>query len=64
MTMSSAKLALTKTLFNDKSNVQHKLYFPGNFLEMLGGGGQIIGHSHYNLHRLMVILPDLHKQQS
>ncbi len=64
MTMSSAKLVCTKNLFNDKSNVHYKLYFPGNYMEMLGGGGQIIGHIYYNLHLLMVILPDFHEQQS
>ena len=64
MTIASAELVLSKKLFNEKSKVLYKLYFPGNFLEMLGGGGQIIGYSHYNFHLLMVILPDFHKQQS
>ncbi len=64
MTISFAKLALSKKLFNNKSNVHYNLYFPGNFLEMLGGAGQIIGHSHHNLHISMVILADFHKQQS
>ena len=64
MLIASARIVLSKKLFNDKSNVHYKLLFPGNFLEMLGGGGQIIRHSHNNLHIFMVILPDFHKQQS
>ena len=64
MTTTTAKLVLSKKLFIDKSNVYHKLYFPGNFLEIVRGGGKIIGHSRYNLHVLMAILPGFHKQHS
>ncbi len=39
LSIASAKLVSSKKLFNGKSNVHFRFYFPGKFLEMLGGGG-------------------------
>ena len=64
MTIACTKSVLLRKLFYDKSKVLQKLYFLENFLKILGGIGQIIRHSHYNLHLLMIILPDFYKGQA
>ena len=62
MTIAFAKLVPERKLIHNKSNVCLVRYFSGNFLEMLGGIGQIIRHGHEELHHSMLNLFGYHKQ--
>ena len=62
MTIAFAKLVPERKLTYNKSTVCLVRYFCGNFLEMLGGIGQIIRHGHEELHHSMLNLSDFHKQ--